>query len=89
MPTIAESGIPGYDLDNWYGWVAPAGTAQAVLSRLNTEINKALLRTDVREKFEGMKYEARGGRPEDFSAVIKADVERFGTIVKALRVNAN
>lgn len=89
VPTIAESGIAGYDLDNWYGWVAPVGTPQSVISRLNTEINKVLLRSDVREKFEAMKYEVRGGTPEEFSAVIRADVERFGGIVKTIGVKAD
>lgn len=89
VPTIAESGIAGYDLDNWYGWVAPAGTPQPVISRLNAEINKALLRGDVREKFEAMKYEPRGGTPEEFSALIRADVERFGAILQTIRMNAD
>jgi len=88
VPTIAESGFAGYDLDNWYGLLAPAGTPQSVIARLNAEVNKALLRADVREKVEAMQYEVRGGTPEEFSALIRIDVERFSTIMQTIRVKA-
>jgi hypothetical protein len=57
-------------------------------STLNAGINKALLRGDAREEFEAMKYEGRGGTPEEFSVVIRADVERFCGIVQTIRVIA-
>jgi tripartite-type tricarboxylate transporter receptor subunit TctC len=86
IPTIAEF-YPGFSNSIWLGLCAPRGTPESVLFKLRTEINKALVSTEVQEKF------ARGGAlepmvttPEEFSAMIKADYERYGKVVKDIGV---
>jgi tripartite-type tricarboxylate transporter receptor subunit TctC len=81
LPTIAES-LPGYDAATWGGILAPAGTPKDVVAKLNTTINAALKMEDVRTKLEGAGIDIQGGTPEQFGNVIKAEVEKWGKVVK-------
>ena len=69
LPTIAESGLPGYDASTWGGILAPAGTPKDAVARLNTAINAALKMDDVRARLIGVGIEIQGGTPEQFGAV--------------------
>ncbi|TMH40099.1 MAG: tripartite tricarboxylate transporter substrate binding protein, partial [Betaproteobacteria bacterium] len=71
LPTIAESGLPGYDAATWGGILAPAGTPKPVVAKLNGASNTALTQEDVRAKLGGAGIEIQGGTPEEFGAVIK------------------
>jgi tripartite-type tricarboxylate transporter receptor subunit TctC len=82
LPTIAESGLPGYDAATWGGILAPAGTPKPVLAKLNGAINAALKQDDVRTRLGGAGIEIQGGTPEEFGAVIKAEIDKWGRIVK-------
>jgi tripartite-type tricarboxylate transporter receptor subunit TctC len=82
LSTIAESGLPGYDAATWGGILAPAGTPKPVVTRLNGAINTALKQDDVRAKLGGAGIEIQGGTPEEFGAVITAEIEKWGRIVK-------
>jgi len=82
LPTIAESGLPGYDASTWGGILAPAGTPKEVVAKLNTSINAALKMDDVRERLVGAGIEIQGGTPEQFADVIKAEVDKWGRVVK-------
>jgi len=82
LPTIAESGLPGYDAATWGGILAPAGTPKPIVAKLNGAINTALKQDDVRAKLTGAGIEIQGGTPEEFGAVIKAEIEKWGRIVK-------
>jgi tripartite-type tricarboxylate transporter receptor subunit TctC len=82
LPTIAES-LPGYDAATWGGILAPAGTPREVVAKLNTNINAALKQPDVRSRLTGAGVEIQGGTPEQFGDVIKAEVDKWGRIVKA------
>ena len=82
LPTMAESGLPGYDAATWGGILAPAGTPKAVVARLNGAINAALKEDDVGARLGGAGIEIQGGTPEAFGAVIKAEVDKWGRIVK-------
>jgi tripartite-type tricarboxylate transporter receptor subunit TctC len=88
IPTIAESGLPGYDLTTWYGIMFPAGTPKEIVSRLNAEINRAIKLPDVRERLTAVGAEPLGGSPEDFAAVIKSDVAKFAKVVKDANIQA-
>lgn len=88
LPTIADS-LPGYDATTWGGILAPAGTPKDVVARLNAVINAALKMPDVRAKLEGAGIEIQGGTPEQFGNVIKAEVEKWGRIVKAAGIKAD
>jgi tripartite-type tricarboxylate transporter receptor subunit TctC len=88
IPTIAES-LPGYDATTWGGILAPAGTPKEIVAKLNASINAALKMEDVRAKLEGAGIEIQGGTPEQFGNVIKAEVEKWGRIVKAAGIKAD
>lgn len=82
LPTISESGLPGYDVTTWQGWAAPAGTPSGIISKLNAELAKATRSPDVAEKLE-----AGGGRAfyrtsEQFREVIALEVPRWNKVVK-------
>ena len=82
LPTIAES-LPGYDAATWGGILAPAGTPKPVVLKLNGAMNAALKQEDVRSRLTGAGVEIQGGTPEQFGEVIKAEVDKWGRIVKA------
>jgi tripartite-type tricarboxylate transporter receptor subunit TctC len=82
LPTIAESGLAGYDANTWGGILAPAGTPKEIVLKLNAEINKALAMEDVRAKLTATGIEIQGGPPERFAAYIKAEVEKWGKVTK-------
>ena len=82
VPTVAESGVPGYAYSVWYGTLAPAGTPKDVVSRLNSEINKIIKLRDVTERFATLGADATGGTAEAFGARIKSEVAKFTRIIK-------
>ena len=89
VPTIAESGVPGYEMDSWLGVLAPAGTPRAAIERLNAELNRALAVPQVREKLAAQGLDVVGGTPEQFGGVIRGDFERWSRVVKAANIKAD
>jgi tripartite-type tricarboxylate transporter receptor subunit TctC len=83
IPTINESGLPGFEASSWFGVLAPAGTPPAVIARINAEVNKWLQSADAREKLLGQGAEAAGGSPEQFGTFIRAESEKWAKVVKA------
>ena len=83
LPTIAESGLPGYDASTWGGILAPAGTPKDVVAKLNSSINAALKMEDVRKRLMGAGIEIQGGTPEQFAYVIRHEIEKWGRVTKA------
>ena len=81
VPTIAET-VPGYEVVNWFGIVAPAGTARAVVSRVNAELDKALQSPELVKTLAAQTAEAVGGTPEAFGKVIRADYAKWAKVVK-------
>lgn len=82
MPTADEQGFKGYDANTNGGFLAPAGTPKAIVAKLNAEINAALKLPDVRTKLEAAGIEIQGGTPQEYAAVIKADLAKWGKVVK-------
>ncbi|MBI5719962.1 MAG: tripartite tricarboxylate transporter substrate binding protein [Burkholderiales bacterium] len=82
VPTINESGYSGFDAVTWFGLLAPAGTPKDVVARLNAEFNKALQSPELRKRLGDEGADAAGGTPEQFAALIKGDISRWGKIVK-------
>ncbi len=82
LPTIAEAGVPGYEATVWFGVVAPAGTPDAVVKRLNAEIRKALETSAVRDRFAAEGAEPFPLSPAEFADLIKADIARWGEAVR-------
>ena len=83
VPTINESGYKGFDAVTWFGFLAPAGTPKDVLAKLNTEFNAALKQPDLQKKLGDQGADPAGGTPEQFAALIKDDIVRWGKVVKA------
>jgi tripartite-type tricarboxylate transporter receptor subunit TctC len=83
LPAISEApGMAGYDASTWGGILAPAGTPKDAVARLNAAINAALRQEDVRSRLGGAGIEIQGGTPEQFGDVIKAEIEKWGRIVR-------
>jgi tripartite-type tricarboxylate transporter receptor subunit TctC len=81
VPTIAESGLPNYELVTWWGIVVPAGTPQAVISKLNKEIVEAMALTDVKELLASQGAESRTSSPQEFTDYIKTQIDFYRKIV--------
>jgi tripartite-type tricarboxylate transporter receptor subunit TctC len=82
LPAIAET-VAGYEVVNWFGIVAPAGTPRSVITRINTELNTALKSPELVRTLASQTAEAVGGTPDAFAAVIKADYTKWAKVVKA------
>ena len=89
IPTVAESGLPGFNVTSWYGIVTRAGTPPAVIRKVQRDMAEALQQDDVRAKLQGAGIEIQGGTPEQFGNVIKAEVEKWGRIVKDAGIQAD
>jgi tripartite-type tricarboxylate transporter receptor subunit TctC len=80
VPTVAESGIPGYDFDVWYGMLFPARTPQPLVERVGRDINQALQSASLRERFVGLGVQAAGNTPDEFRALIAAEVAKWNQV---------
>ena len=83
VPTINESGVPNYVADQWYGILAPAATPRDIVMKLNAEMVKALRMADVKERLNGDGVLPVGNTPDEFGALIKAEIARWAPVVKA------
>jgi tripartite-type tricarboxylate transporter receptor subunit TctC len=84
MPTVSESGVPGYEATGWFGVLVPAGTPPAIVERLNAAIVKGLAMVDARERLATLGGEVGGGPPEHFSAHIRKEAAKWSKLIKAL-----
>ena len=80
IPTIAESGVPGFEVIGWYGLGTTAKTPQAVIDKLSAAINKAL--PELRERYVSIGTEIAGGTPAEFAAYIKVEHEKWAKVIK-------
>ena len=83
VPTVAESGYPGFEALSWQGVFAPAGTPQAIVDQLNREINKALASADMQEYFGSRGFTLGASTPAEFRSFVQAETEKWARIVKA------
>ena len=88
IPTVAESGVPGFDFDSWTGYLAPAGTPKEIIAKLHADITRTLGLPEVREKLTTLGFDLVGGTPEAFATLIRNDIARFGKLVKAAGIVA-
>jgi len=86
VPTLDESGLPGFEVIGWWGMLAPAKTPRPVVSRLNGEIRAVLELAEVRRNLIGQGMDPADGTPEQFGALIKSDMDKWGDIGKRLGV---
>lgn len=86
VPTLAEAGYPGLVMSVWYGLYAPAGTPKGIVMLLNTEVNKLLKLPDVQSRFAAVGAEAIGGTPEQFEAFARAELEKWGKVLRVANI---
>jgi tripartite-type tricarboxylate transporter receptor subunit TctC len=86
LPTVAEAGVPGYEVVSWYGWLAPAATPPTIVQRLNSEIRKIVQAPDVKERFAANGAEPLGGAPDELGERISREIARWRQVVREARV---
>ena len=89
VPTIAESGYPGFQAVNWYAYVAPARTPKDVIARLNRELVQVLSAPDVRDQLDQHGVEAKPGTPEELAKFMETELAAWGRVVKGAKIEAN
>ncbi len=82
LPTVAASGLPGFEALQWFGLLAPSGTPREIVARVNADVGKALQQPDVQEKLKGLGMQIVGGPPEQFGSFMRAEAVKWGKIVK-------
>ena len=83
IPTIAESGLPGFEVSGWFGFLAPAGTPGPIVDKLSAEISAILALPDIKERYAALGLQPGPARPEAFSAFMKAEIAKWAAVIKA------
>ena len=89
LPTIAEAGLPGYEATGWYGLLAPAGTPDAIISRLNQVMIATLQNADIRDKLVGLGLEVSTSTPQQFTDFMKSEIAKYTKVIKAANVKVD
>lgn len=88
LPTLDEAGVKGYELANWMGVFAPAGTPRAIIERLNAAINTATQRPELKERLLDQGTEPLSGTPEDLAAYLRRELDKYGRIIREAGLKA-
>ena len=86
VPTIAEAGVPGYEVDAWYGLLAPAATPPAIIARLNRDLSQLLATAEMKDRLFAAGLEARASTPAEFRDRIARDITRWADVVKRAKI---
>jgi tripartite-type tricarboxylate transporter receptor subunit TctC len=86
VPTVAEQGVPDYDVRSWAGWLAPAGTPMPIVDRLNAETRKAVQDPTVKARLEELGGEARASSPQEMQAMITSELQKWTQVVADARI---
>jgi len=86
LPTIAESGFPGFETDTWYGLLAPAGTPAAIIQRINADTARILETPEMKTALGHQGAQPAGGTPEEFRRFIESEIEKWGKAIRAAKV---
>ena len=89
IATLSESGVPGFEAYSWAGMLAPAKTPKDIIARLNKEIVEILKQKDVADKLNQQGALPVGDSPEQFSAYVKAEIDKWGAVVKSANIKAD
>jgi tripartite-type tricarboxylate transporter receptor subunit TctC len=87
VPTVSESGLPGFEASVWYALLAPTGTPEPIIAKLNAAANDFLRTPQAKEMFEQLGVEAAGGSPDDLNKFITAELAKWGPIVKGANIS--
>jgi tripartite-type tricarboxylate transporter receptor subunit TctC len=88
VPTVSESGVPGYEVTSWYGLFVPAGTPRDIIARLNGDTASALKAPDVADKLAKVGAEVATTTPEDFGRIVQDEIKKWAAVVKATGVTS-
>ena len=86
VPTIAEAGVPGFEATQWYGVVAPARTPAAIVDQLATEIRRSLAQPELKTRLEAEGAQPANMGPAEFQKLIRSEIERWGKVIRAARI---
>ena len=86
LPTIAEAGVPGYEIATWYGIWAPARTPPAIINRLQQAVAAAARNPETRARFDALGAEPVADSPEDYARFVRAEFDRWGALVRDARI---
>jgi len=89
LPTVNESGLTGFESDTWFGIYGPKGLSPEIVTRLNTEFNKAIQSQDVKDRLAKLGAEPIGGTPAQFAAMVKKDSARWGKLIKDRKIQVD
>ena len=89
LPTVAESGVPNFEMTAWGGFAAPSGVPKTIVNRLSVEVNKALATPAVREKFAANGSVPAGNTPEEFTALIKRELTKWAEVVRSANIRVD
>ena len=89
LPTMAEAGVPGCELEAWHGIMAPAGTPASVVTRLSNETQKALREPDLVQRFDAIGFETGGGSPEDFARFIRSEMQKWAKVIRTANIKVD
>jgi tripartite-type tricarboxylate transporter receptor subunit TctC len=89
VPTMIEAGLPGFEVNVWYGLFAPRATPQTLVDRIAADVTRLLQTPEMRERFSTLGVEAEGTTPAGFKAYFRNDVEKWRKVVKAAGVSAD
>jgi tripartite-type tricarboxylate transporter receptor subunit TctC len=88
IPTIAEGGIPDYDLTTWWGLFAPSGTPPEIVARIHRDTLAALQNAELKERFAALSVDSGGGSSRDFADYVRQEIAKYDRIVKQLNIKA-
>jgi tripartite-type tricarboxylate transporter receptor subunit TctC len=83
LPTVAESGVPGFDVSSWYALFVPAKTPPGIISKINADMVAALAERDVRARLEHLGVLVKGSSPQELGALLKSEMDKWGPVIKA------
>ena len=86
IPTIAESGVPGFDVFSWFGFFVPARTPEGVVARINADTNAALVYPQVKSRFEELGATPKGSTQAELAAFLKSEIDKWGPVIREARI---
>jgi tripartite-type tricarboxylate transporter receptor subunit TctC len=86
LPTIAEAGVPGFDVSSWFGFFVPVKTPQEIIAKLNADTNAALAHPSVKPRFDDLGATPRGTTPGQLAAFLKSEIDKWGPVIRDARI---
>jgi len=86
LPTIAEAGVPGFDVSSWFGFFVPVKTPPEIIARLNADTNAALAHVSVKPRFDDLGATPRGTTPAELAAFLKSEIDKWGPVIRDARI---